>query len=419
MKDLYRIDHSALEVINNFLTDRANPLTAALEGIVHKYGTPAEINSSAVEARNLGNILERLQNIKSPYLNDLKWLTAERDKGSFIPISDYRRKILGEEADRKYYNECNAVTLEISALQYFPWLIAEAKRAIKKDGIMPARYIRVRRMKEQENDQGDILAVAAAMQIIGASYVESLDTKGVDGSNIHLCGPETITGYFGGIGQPNDYACKWVDELLYYYTRYGIEQYLNINFGTILAGLLLYKMGIDVSFKISVFTGHDNPFSMLWTFIMARLFAREDGTTPLAGINFSNSVNNDTIQSSSEIRKAFGLEHNIRFEHHITEAYKSIVLQPYNRRDELLDIVETVPNIAAKHEGGDPEVEIKREHPSDILDYFRAKDEVAESGEMDLLLANYLDKHEAVNKTAKALTEKGLAFKSALKLHRL
>ncbi len=419
MKDLYRIDHSALEVINNFLADRANPLTAALEGIVHKYGTPAEINNSAAEARNLDNIFERLQSIKSPYLNDLKWLIAERDKGSFIPISDYRRKILGEEADRKYYNECNTVTLEISALQYFPWLIAEAKRAIKKGEIMPARYIRVRRMKEQENDQGDILAVAAAMQIIGASYVESLDTKGVDGSNIHLCGPETITGYFGGIGQPNDYACKWVDELLYYYTRYGIEQYLNINFGTILAGLLLYKMGIDVSFKISVFTGHDNPFAMLWTFIMARLFARADGTTPLAGINFSNSVNNDTIQSSSEIRKTLGLEHNIRFEHHITEAYKSIVLQPYNRRDELLDIVETVPNIAAKHEGGEPEVEAKREHPSDILDYFRAKEEITESGEMDLLLANYLDKHEAVNKTAKALTKRGLAFKSALKLHRL
>lgn len=419
MKDLYRIDHSALEVINNFLADRANPLTAALEGIVHKYGTPAEINNSAAEARNLDNIFERLQSIESPYLNDLKWLIAERDKGSFIPISDYRRKILGEEADRKYFNECNTVTLEISALQYFPWLIAEAKRAIKKGEIMPARYIRVRRMKEQENDQGDILAVAAAMQIIGASYVESLDTKGVDGSNIHLCGPETITGYFGGIGQPNDYACKWVDELLYYYTRYGIEQYLNINFGTILAGLLLYKMGIDVSFKISVFTGHDNPFAMLWTFIMARLFARADGTTPLAGINFSNSVNNDTIQSSSEIRKTLGLEHNIRFEHHITEAYKSIVLQPYNRRDELLDIVETVPNIAAKHEGGEPEVEAKREHPSDILDYFRTKEEVTESGEMDLLLANYIDKHEAVNKTAKALTKRGLAFKSALKLHRL
>ena len=60
-------------------------------------------------------------------------------------------------------------------------------------------------MKEQEED-GDLAAVAAAMQIIGATYVETLDTKGTDGSNIHLGGPETITGYFGGVGQPNKHA---------------------------------------------------------------------------------------------------------------------------------------------------------------------------------------------------------------------
>ena len=50
---------------------------------------------------------------------------------------------------------------------------------------MPARWIQVRRMKEQEAD-GDLPAIAAAMRIIGASYVETLDTKGTDGSNIHL-----------------------------------------------------------------------------------------------------------------------------------------------------------------------------------------------------------------------------------------
>jgi hypothetical protein len=419
MNETYTIDQSAFEVVNNYLRDRDNPLIMAVENIVHKYGTPSEINRSAEAARDLNNIFEKLQNKKSPYLADLKWLIEERDKGSFIAISDYRQALLGESAAHKCFNEGNAVTLEISALQYFPWLIAEAKKAIENKEIMPARYIRVRQMKEQEKDQGDILAVAGAMQIFGSSYVESLDTKGVDGSNIHLGGPETITGYFGGIGQPNDYVYRWTDELLYYYSNYGIQQYLNVNFGTILVGLILYKMGIDVSFKISVFTGHDNPFTVLWTMILARLFARQDGTTPLAGINFSNSVNNKTIQSSAEIRRAFGLEQNVRFEHHIIEAYKSIVCQPYNRRDELLEIAAIVPNIAAKHEGADPEVEETREHPSDILDYFRAKEEIIEKGEMDLLLGNYLDKHDAVNKTARALTEKGLAFRAAPRLHRL
>lgn len=97
------------------------------------------------------------------------------------------------------------MTLEISSMQFFPFLIEEAKQAIDKKEIMPGRYIRVRCMKEQENDNGDTLAMAAAMQILGASYVDTLDTKGTDGSNVHLNGPATITGYFGGIGQPNDY----------------------------------------------------------------------------------------------------------------------------------------------------------------------------------------------------------------------
>jgi hypothetical protein len=159
------------------------------------------------------------------------------------------------------------VILEISAAQYFPWIMEEAKQSIEKRELMPARFIRVRKMKEQEADQGDLLAFSAAMRVMGSSFVETLDTKGTDGSNIHLGGPETITGYFGGIGQPNEHALQWVDEFLYYYTRYGIRQVLNINPGTVLLGYLLHKLGIDIEFKISVFMGNDNPmprFGPFW-----------------------------------------------------------------------------------------------------------------------------------------------------------
>lgn len=415
--DRFAVDPEAVNTVNHLLSDQGNPLTGALTEIVGKYGSPSEINRKAREARSLDTLFEQLRDIGSPYLADLEWLMDARDEGSFISVSEFRRRVLGEAAQEQALAEEHAVTLEISALQYFPWLIAEAKQSIAGQQIMPGRFIRVRQMSEQEKDQGDILAVAAAMQIIGASYVESLDTKGVDGSNVHLGGPETITGYFGGIGQPNDYVYRWVDELLYYYTRYGIEQYLNINHGTILAGMMLYKMGIDVYFKVSVFTGHDNPFAMLWTLMMARLFARDDGSTPLAGINFSNSVNNETIALSSDIRAALGLQQHIRFEHHITEAYRSIVRQPYDRLDDLLEIAPRVPNIAAKHEGTEPAIEETRDHPSDLLDYFRTKEEIIEAGDMEQLLRNYLDKHDAVNRTARRLTESGLAFKGAVRLH--
>ena len=249
-------------------------------------------------------------------------------------------------------------------------------------------------MKEQEAE-GDLPAIAAAMQIIGASYVETLDTKGTDGSNVHLGGPATITGYFGGIGQPNDHPLLWLDEFLHYYTEYGVRQVLNINPGTVLAGYLLHRLGVDIEFKISVFMGNDNPYAGLWTLIGAKLFARDDGTSPLVGFNWGNSVNNETLEITAEIRRALGFEDVVRFEHHITETCKSIVLQPYDRRDELVELADHVPNISAKHEGGDPEVDGARAHPSDILDYFRAESEVIESGDWENLQLNFLDKLDA------------------------
>jgi hypothetical protein len=272
-------------------------------------------------------------------------------------------------------------------------------------------------MKESEADSGDLLAVGAAVQIVGASYVETLDTKGTDGSNIHLGGPETLTGYFGGIGEPNDHALQWVDELLYYYTNYGVRSVLNINPGTVLLGYLLHKMGIDIEFKISVFMGNDNPYSVLWTLIGARLFSRADGTTPLIGFNFSNSVDNRTLELCAEARRALNLEEIVRFEHHITEAWKNIVRQPYNRREELVEVAQHVANISAKHEGGEVEVEEKRDHPSDILDYFMAKEDVDSQGLMPQLLRNYLDKHESLNLTARALIGAGIPVIAARNLH--
>ncbi len=418
LRERLRIDAFVVEEINQFLLDRNNSVINALLQVVEKYGTPEEINARAREAQKLSNLLERLRAMNSPYLKDLEWLMAEREKGSFVSISEFRRNVLGKGANGTTFDEAHAVTLEISAFQYFPWLITEARQALERREIMPSRYIRVRKMKEQEKDQGDTLAVAAAMQIIGASYVETLDTKGTDGSNIHLGGPETITGYFGGIGQPNDHALQWMDEYLYYYTNYGIRQVLNINPGTVLLGYLLHKLGVDMEFKISVFMGNDNPYSVLWTLMAARLLSREDGSSPLIGFNLSNSVDCQTLVLSAEIRKKLGLEENVRIEHHITETWKSIVRQPYDRRCDLLEVASRVPNISAKHEGGDPEVEQIREHASDILDYFRDKEEVLSCGDMPCLERNYLDKHDAVNRTARELTEKGLAFIAAWNLHR-
>jgi DNA-binding phage protein len=418
LREVLRISPDVVEELNAFLVDPKNEMVNRLLALVERYGGPAEINRKAAEARKLENLFARLRDEKSPYLADLEWLIEQRDKGAFCSMQEYRERILGAKAASMEFDQKNAVTLEVSALQYFPWLITEAKRAIEKRELMPGRFIRVRKMTEQAVDQGDIAAVAAAMQIVGASYVETLDTKGTDGSNVHLGGPATITGYFGGVGQPNDYAYKWIDEFLHYYTEYGVRQVLNVNSGTVMLGYLLYKLGVDNEFKISVFMGNDNPVSIFWTLMTARLFGRADKTTSLIGFNLSNSVNNETILQASEIRKALGLETAVRFEHHITETCKSIVRQPYNRRQELIEIAARVPNIAAKHEGGECEIEEKLEHPSDILDYFMNKTDVVDQGLMQVLENNYLEKHYSLNLTADALTRAGIGIIVAWNLHK-
>ena len=410
------IEDKRLDEINAFLLDSENELINDLLAVVEKYGGPEEINRKAREASKIETLMARLKKKNSSYFKDLEWLGDQRDKGTFITVDEYRKKILGDKVKEMELNEDFAITLEISACQYFSFFMKQARQAVENGELMPSRFIRVRCMKEQEED-GDLLAMTAAMQIIGASWCETLDTKGTDGSNIHLGGPETITGYFGGVGQPNDHPIRWVDELLYYYTNYGVKQVLNINPGTILLGYLLHKLDIDIEFKISVYMGNDNPYAVFWTLMAARLFSREDGSTSLIGFNFSNSVNNTTIEISSDIRRYLGLDEFVRFEHHIFETWKSIVIQPYDRRDELLEIASKVKNISAKHEGGEIAVEEKREHPSDILEYFLPKADIDEKGLMPALTQNYMDKHETVNNTARALTERGLTFIAAPKLH--
>jgi hypothetical protein len=416
LRERLAIPDDRLDALNALLLTPGTRVIDDLLEVVARYGTPEEINRKARAAGELPALLERVRATHPQYLPDLEWLAEQRDRGAFVSIADYRRGILGAAAETTPFREELAVTLEVSSLQYFPWVIATARRAITERSLMPCRWIRVRKMREQEAD-GDLAAVQAAMRIIGASVVETLDTKGTDGSNVHLDGPATITGYFGGVGEPNDHPLLWADELLRLYTTYGVRQVLNLNPGTVLVGYLLYRLGIDIEFKISVFMGNDNPYAGLWTLIGAKLFARDDGTSPLVGFNWSNSANNETIEITAQVRRALGFEEVVRFEHHITETWKSIVRQPYDRREELVALADHVPNISAKHEGGDPEVDAGRSHPSDILDYFRDKSEVIASGDWEALALNFMDKVDATNHTARALTEHGLCFVAATNLH--
>ena len=417
LQKLLKISPDKVKAVNSVFLDPDSQVMKNFFEVVAKYGTPQEINRKHRAARKMESLFKIVQERNPGAIKDLNWLIEQRDRGAFTSVADYRCKVLGDAANKMKFKDKYAVTLEVSALQYFPWIRPMTEKAIADKTLVPGRFIAVRNMKESEAD-GDLPAIVAALDIIGASFVETLDTKGTDGSNPHLGGPATITGYFGGIGEPNDHALKWLDEFLYYYTNYGVQHVLNFNAGTILLGFLLYRLGVNIQFKISVFFGSDNPYHALWIMTMAKLFSREDGTSPLIGFNWSNSINNETMELTAEFRRALGFEKVVRFEHHITETWKSIIIQPYNRRDELIQIADHVANIAAKHEGGNPETEQGRGHQSDILDYFREKKEVIASGDWDAMQQNFMDKVNAANDSAFALTKQGLSFIAAKNLHR-
>ena len=123
-----------LEEVNAFLLLEDNPLVNGILEIIDKYGGVVEINRKARENSQLESLMQRLEKMKSPFLKDLEWLVTQREKEAFISITEYRRKVLGKKAESMKFNEECAVTLEISACNFFPWLVEEAKKAIKQRG---------------------------------------------------------------------------------------------------------------------------------------------------------------------------------------------------------------------------------------------------------------------------------------------
>ncbi|HZK66315.1 MAG TPA: hypothetical protein VFD42_02050, partial [Chloroflexota bacterium] len=78
------IEPAALEAVNRYLLDPGSPVVQNLLRVVEKYGTPEEINARARDARRLPNLLSQLEQAGSPYLEDLRWLAEQRDRGAFI-----------------------------------------------------------------------------------------------------------------------------------------------------------------------------------------------------------------------------------------------------------------------------------------------------------------------------------------------
>jgi hypothetical protein len=129
LRQQLKIPNDRLDDINRVLLNPDMQVVNDVLAVVEKYGTPEEINRKAEQARQLPNLLKKVEKAQPKFLKDLEWLQEQRDKKAFISVPEYRRKILGNQADTTKFADDFAVTLEVSALQYFPWVIEAAKRA--------------------------------------------------------------------------------------------------------------------------------------------------------------------------------------------------------------------------------------------------------------------------------------------------
>ena len=139
LEKLLTIGQDKLDAVNQVLTDPDNAMIGNLSALVEKLGGAQAINAKASQARQLENLLARLNEMGSPYLADQDWLQEQTKAGAFITLEDFIQR---EAGAGRALNQINAVTLEISALQYFPWVISQAKQAIANGELMPGRFIR-------------------------------------------------------------------------------------------------------------------------------------------------------------------------------------------------------------------------------------------------------------------------------------
>lgn len=415
------INLEVVQQFNSWINDPKNAYIRQVKSILNKYGTVEEINAKARDAKRLSTRLSRLKAIgANEYLEQIKWLEQQRDIGSFVSIEEYRRNILGDAYATSYFPETNAVTMEISSLNYFDWLMEAAHQALENRTLLPARYIVIRPLRDVELARpGELIAIDAALDVIGATHCIQMDTTGKNtGANNHALSPDTMIGWLGGSGMPNEHVLMWIDELLYYYTTYGVDHILNVTPGTMLACSILYRMGIDVTMKGSVLMGTDNVFTGIFYLLMTRMFAREDGTVPMRGLNPADSVNLETMRQLADLRLLFGLENRVRIEQHVTNFYRGVVAQPFIRRDLLVESAKTIPYLSAKHEGADPAIEATLEHPSNNLEFILPDQEVLAGNHFAHMQQSFLYGIGEVNKTAAELTRNKMSFIAANNMHR-
>jgi len=100
LRSRLRIPAERLDDLNRLLLSPDQKVIRDFLEVVARYGTPEEINQKAAEASSLPNLLRRVAAGHPDFAKELDWLAQQRDRGAFISVGDYRKKVLGDRARR-------------------------------------------------------------------------------------------------------------------------------------------------------------------------------------------------------------------------------------------------------------------------------------------------------------------------------
>ncbi len=106
LRNLLKIPYERLDSINAVLLDPDSQVMNEFLAVVAKYGTPEEINRKHLEARKLEHLLKKVKSTAPDHLADLEWLMEQRDRKAFVPLADYRKRVLRWESGEDEIQGC-------------------------------------------------------------------------------------------------------------------------------------------------------------------------------------------------------------------------------------------------------------------------------------------------------------------------
>ena len=347
--------------------------------------------------------------------------SEQRDRGAFVSVADYRRGVLGDRADTMAFRDDMAVTLEVSALQYFPWVIAAARSRRS-----PSRTLMPGPLDPGPQDEGAGGRRRPAGDRGGdADHRRELRRDAGHQGHGRLEHPPGRPGDDHRLlrrrsASPTTIPCSGSTSSSTTTPTYGVRQVLNINPGTVLVGLPAAPPGRRHRVQDLGLHGQRQPVRRAVDPDRRQALRprrRHDAARRLQLEQLGRTTR--PWRSRAQFRRALGLRGRrpLRAPHHRDlEEHRAPAVRPARGAASSSPTTcrTSRPSTRAATRRSTPRGPTRR--TSWTTSATRRRSSRAATGTH--LQHNFMDKLDATNHTARALTEHGLSFVAARHLHR-